>query len=439
MFNKLKESLHNRPLILILFLAFVLRLWGIAHGFPYIFHPDEPAIIRGGLGIRFSINPGHFDWPHLYFYLNYLVFYGFSFIRDVFETPEIRTVFPLVWNDKLIFYLLSRILTAIIGTLTVLPMYLAAKNLFGIKAGLIAGLALACIPLHVKYSHLALPDIPMILFLCWYIYFVTSLYSKPTFKNYALAGLFLGLSATTKYNGGIVVIYLLLVHLVTQGINVQGFKKLVVAGFTSLIGFLLGTPFVLSDFSTFIISDGPKGALWQFANTGSVPQFTRITAFLNYFTPNSTADYGYSIFYIFLGGLAYLLILKLFSYLRLQGKNIPQLPESDIIKKLLPLYIPVAIFIYIISGFVKNMPHYYLIAYPLVILGFSYYLSAFTGYIRRSSSYSKKTATIFVTAIYLIVFGIVFYASSLSVQKLIAKKSGPAVAGMIEGYSQDIP
>ncbi len=61
----------NKPLVLIILLAFFVRVIGIWHSFPDIVHPDEPTIVRSALGVRFFPNPKHFDWPHLYIYANY--------------------------------------------------------------------------------------------------------------------------------------------------------------------------------------------------------------------------------------------------------------------------------------------------------------------------------------------------------------------------------
>ena len=62
-----KTFSQNKYLFLILLLGLVLRVLGLRHGFPFIFHPDEPTVVRSALGVRFFPNPGHFDWPHLTF------------------------------------------------------------------------------------------------------------------------------------------------------------------------------------------------------------------------------------------------------------------------------------------------------------------------------------------------------------------------------------
>ena len=135
----------NWILLLIILLGLILRLTGIQHGFPFIFHPDEPTIIRSALGIRFDPNPKHFDWPHLYIYINYFLYMLFAKFRSLLEAANLKntlsSVFPLIWNDDLIFYYLTRCLSAILGALTAIPLYLTSKNLFGKKAGILTALA----------------------------------------------------------------------------------------------------------------------------------------------------------------------------------------------------------------------------------------------------------------------------------------------------------
>ena len=438
-------------ILVVVFFGLLLRVYGIDHGFPYIFHPDEPALVRGGLGIRFSINPGHFDWPHLYFYVNYLAFYGFAFLRDVFNNIGYKGIvsklFPLIWNDKLIFYLLSRILTAMIGTAIIIPAYLSARELFDRKAGIFAALTTALIPLFVVYSHLALPDIPMVFFLFWYIYFSSKIFKNPGYKNYLLAGLFLGLSASTKYNGGLDVLYLLLIHFFTQRFNFLTFKKILSAGVFSILGLFIGTPFILFDFHTFIRNDGPQGALWQFTNVGSVPETQHFSTFISYFGTYRAQDFGYTVIYAFVFVLFLILFLffkRLFYVFKLKGvKNellaMPKEFQNSTYVKLLFLYIPTLVFIYYISGFYKNEGHYYLIIYPFVILAFSYFCSRIYLILNESKTLENiLTRKIVTLVIMLILFSPLLLTSIIKINKLMDKKTGKAYGGEIEKYNQMI-
>ena len=122
--KKVNKKIFNFDfvLVLIILVGLILRLTGIQHGFPFIFHPDEPTIIRSALGIRFEANPKHFDWPHLYIYINYFLYMVFAKFRSLVEVVNLKnafvSVFPLIWNDDLIFYYLTRCLSAILGALT---------------------------------------------------------------------------------------------------------------------------------------------------------------------------------------------------------------------------------------------------------------------------------------------------------------------------------
>src|SRR3989344_8309710 len=115
-------------IVAVLLFALAVRLVGINHGFPFIFHVDEPAVVRSALGLRFDPNPGHFDWPHLYFYLNYFLYFLFIKFRAFLQILNLRAavedIFPLLWRDPLIFYVISRSLSAIMGAFTVIPVYL---------------------------------------------------------------------------------------------------------------------------------------------------------------------------------------------------------------------------------------------------------------------------------------------------------------------------
>lgn len=411
----------NWMILIIMLVGGILRFYVIFHGYPYIFHPDEPATVRGGIGIRFNINPNHFDWPHLYFYANYILFTVFAFIRDFVVSIGLKELisntFPILWNDKLIFYYLSRIMTSIIGIATAIPIYLSAKELFSKKAGLIAASTMMLVPYLVIYSKLALPDIPMVFFMCWYIYYSSKIYKDSDVKNYVLAGIFLGLSASTKYHGGLTVLYIVLVHLLKHKLDIKKTYKILIAGLFSIMSFIAGTPFILFDFKTFIRSDSPQGALWQFTNVGGVSFVQRINAFIKYFSLPSAEVMGYFILYSFVLSS----LISIFLFMRNQR-------NKDLLK-LIPLYIPTIIFIYIISGFSKNMPHYYFIAYPFMILIFSQFVDKVLEYIKP-----RKLKIVLLLSIFIPMF-----LTSLKYSNQINSiKTGTAYGGEIIEYTEII-
>ena len=357
----------SKYLLFIIIIGLILRFVGITHSFPYIFHPDEPTIVRSALGIRFNPNPGHFDWPHLYVYLNYLLFMVFAKVRDFLTEfgykEQVSFYAPIIWNDDLIFYLLTRSFTAILGALTAIPVYLAAKEVFNTRVGLLSALAISVVPFHVWHSHYSLTDVPMTFFLAWAIYFSTKIMFYPDTKNYVWAGLFTGLAASTKYNGGLIAVMVLIAHIFRvlsepeeKLYKSSGMMKLFYSGLAAISGFVVGTPYSVLDFDTFIRTDGPKGALWQFTNVGSTSFFEHINQFTNAFTIKLLDDFGYTLLILFVFLVAYLVV-------RL-GTKFEFLAQ----KSYWFFVLPAILLIYYISGFESPRSHYYFIAYPLVII-----------------------------------------------------------------------
>ena len=172
----MSKKIHdNRVLILIVIVGLLLRAIGTNYGFPFIFHPDEPTVVRSALGIRFSLNPGHFDWPHLYIYLNYFLFMIFAKFRDLLPYLGLKSYFLGFWDDRTIFYLLSRLFSAVLGALTIIPIYLTSRRFYGKEIGLLSALLFSVVPFHVMHSHYALIDVPMVFWVSWALYFSSSI------------------------------------------------------------------------------------------------------------------------------------------------------------------------------------------------------------------------------------------------------------------------
>lgn len=373
-----KETQISPMLILIFFSALILRAIGLSHGFPFLLHPDEPTIIRSALGIRFNLNPEHFDWPHLYIYFNYFVYMALAKFRtiamDIGLASTIKSYFPLLLNDTLIYYFVTRFISAFFGALTVIPVFLTAKNLFGKKAGYLSALAYAFIPFQVRHAHYALPDTPMVFFLAYAMYYGSRIIIEDKRQDYIKSGFFVGLSASTKYNGGLSAIVVPLAYLIrllkekaldgsrSFRIGFSVILDLILSGIFAVIGFVLGTPYSVLDYKTFSRTDGPQGAFWQFTNVGS-DSFTLIEHLQNLYSDllfKLSNDFGYTILFFFVVGIFFVL-LRVF-----RGRA-----KKEDVYALYPL-IPAWFFLWFISGFEKSRSHYYMIAYPFIAVSFGY-------------------------------------------------------------------
>ncbi len=361
----LKLLLQNKYLLLILVVGLALRLYGINHGFPFIYNVDEPALVRSATQIRFDSNPAHFDWPHLHFYLNFLLFTGFSAFRSVLQvlgiSEALKAFAPILWRDPLIFYLLARIFNALIGTSTVLVIYFIGKSLFEKKYGLFAALALAVFPYHVWASHFALIDVPMTFWFSLSLLFSTYIFQKGDLRYYLLAGLFAGFSASTKYNGGFAVLVIFLSHVLLlrkRGLLTVDWTKLVVnkysrnllaAAAVSVAGFFLGTPYALLDYKTFSIDDSPKGAYWQFKNVGKVGYSEYFDQLGDVLTVRFVDEFGYTFLFIFEAYILYFIFLNR-------------------TKERLLILIPGIFYFLYVTSFDKNRIHYYMLTFPFMVL-----------------------------------------------------------------------
>lgn len=384
----LKILKNNKELTAIFVLALLLRLVGFWHGFPVIFNVDEPALVRSALSLRFDLNPKHFDWPHLHFYLNYVLYFMYIKFRGLLLDYSFLKE-TLLWRDPLIFYYLSRIFNGILGALTVIPLFYTAKTLYDKRTAVLAALLFAVFTLHVRTSHFALIDVPTTFWLTVSVFFASKLLYNPNYKNYMLSGLFAGLAMSTKYNGLFASLALIAMHLslMIRNRNVVTSKEFYLMPLSALImclvGFFIGTPFALFDHQTFLRNDGPKGALWQFSNVGNVRILKHVFNFFITSPLNLVKDLGYTPFILF---VLFMFVKTSFIIKHKQSKDI-----TVELSKLLFITIPALVIIYNVSGYVRTRSHYYMPAYPFIALGGGVFLASL-----KRTSINMKLALITV-------------------------------------------
>jgi len=276
---KSKIDLLKSKIFLIFIAALIIRFFYVYLDYPFVFHPDEPTVVNSTINLRYDLNPKHFDWPTLYYYLNYPLYY-------IFEKVYFVLVDLGVYNSLVIenfnYYLISRILTVIFGAVTVITVYFILKNLnITDDLALIGASIMAIIPFHVTRSAQALTDVPMVFFASMVLLYLSKLLDKFKPSHFLLACFFAGLSLSTKYNGYMIFLSLILFILFFRGINLADFSLYLKSALASFIGFFIGTPYSVFDYKTFFISDSPKGALWQFTNVGKVGITDQLNNFLN--------------------------------------------------------------------------------------------------------------------------------------------------------------
>lgn len=351
-----------RLLFLAVLLALIFRLVGINHGLPLVIHPDEPTIVRSALGIRFDPNPHHFDWPHLYIYLNYFVYMVFA---------KLRNLVPLAifFREPDIFYLLTRIFSAFLGALTLVPVYLSARKLFNSStAAILSALTLGLFPFAILRAHYTMPDVAMVFFLTWSIYFSVCLTTSNFWRYFLLTGFFLGFSTSAKYNGALVFFVIPIANYlyckkVTTFLSPKNLIKLATSAVALFIGFFLGTPYALLDYKTFIRTDSPVGALWQFTNVGSADFAHHLVHLSGALTSSLPQNLGYTPLLLALGYLPF----AIFQTVKKKQYDVGSL---------VLVYLPFLFTIWYVTGFAAVRGQYFMILYPFLAIISGYVLNA---------------------------------------------------------------
>ncbi len=240
--------------------AFVLRAWGASSGLPLLNIKDEgqmvPAAVRFGSG---DLNPHSFTYPSLFKYLLFFLYGGFFVVGRIFGKFASVDDFKLhYFHDPSDFYVMARLCSAVLGSLTVLMVYLIGKQTHSKKVGMLAALFFCVDVQHVRYSHLAKPDAAMVFLLVTAIYFAVRIATQGKLRDYLLAGALGGLAISAKYNAVTMMVAIAAAHLFrNSGESVLTNLKtnlhyLAFALSLVIVFFFMGTPFALLDYKTFL-------------------------------------------------------------------------------------------------------------------------------------------------------------------------------------------
>ena len=255
----------------ILAAALLLRLWAIDNGLPFVFNPDEELHFVPHAVDMFggSFNPGYFENPPALTYLFYAVFKlrftsGFPFGDDGLG--------KLFRDDPKSVFLTARIVVALIGTGAVALTYWAGWRYFSKAVGLIAAALIAFTFLPVFYSKQALNDAVTMAPVAAALLACLPALVRGRGRDFALAGVMIGLACAVKYTAGGMLVLLALVALFRvrdrDDTAREALLALVLAGASFVVTFLVLNPFSLLDFSEFKSQLGGQSAQGASAKLG---------------------------------------------------------------------------------------------------------------------------------------------------------------------------
>jgi 4-amino-4-deoxy-L-arabinose transferase-like glycosyltransferase len=210
----LLKRVDTAPLVFVAVLALALRLWGINFGLPYLYHPDEPAHVLQALAVIRGLPNGlTFANPPLYKYLLaavYGVTFGAGRLSGTYASGE--QFIAQFRADPGLVYLEARVVSAVLGTSTVLATYWVGRSLRCRSAAVVAAALAAVTYLTVRESHFGVNDALAALCVTIGLGFCVRIAHGGNRLDYAAAGVAVGLAFAAKYQGGVLLVPLVLAH-----------------------------------------------------------------------------------------------------------------------------------------------------------------------------------------------------------------------------------
>jgi hypothetical protein len=229
--------------------ALGLRLWGATYGLPAVYNPDEVAIMNRTLALWPNrLNPENFLYPSFYFYLLF-VWEGLWFLlgRLTGAFASVADFERTYFVDPTSLFVAGRVLTALMGTVTVWITWRIGRRLFDASAGLLAAGLLALAPLAVRDAHYVKHDVPATLFVTVALLGATwAVANWGSRSAWWLAGVAGGLAVSTHYYAVFVLLPLLvLAYRPSHEARDNGWLRVVAVGAGAAGAFALTSPFLL--------------------------------------------------------------------------------------------------------------------------------------------------------------------------------------------------
>ncbi len=170
------------------------------------FHPDETV----NLAVAKSINLGrgnidikYYNYGALYFYL---VSFAMAAGKAYHLVPAVVSGTGIAGSaaHNSALFLCGRVVTAFLGILTVPIVFVAGRLAYGNRAGILASLVAAVMPLWVVHSQFVTVDVPATFFVSLALLAAVLLVENYSLSTLVLAAVSTGLAAATKYNLGLV-------------------------------------------------------------------------------------------------------------------------------------------------------------------------------------------------------------------------------------------
>ncbi len=205
-------------------IAFALRVWNIGYDLPRIYRGIEYIEVMRAL----ELGMGQFNFNRIakggLFYLlffEYGIFFVVLWFLGVVASPQDFAAYFM--KDLTPFWIIGRMTSVLMGTASVVLVYLLGKKLFDAKVGLLAALFFALNPIHIEFSHYICVDIPMIMMSIAALYMMAFVSSDGTLKYYIATSLCVALAMLNKFPAVVLVVPFFIVHVARVRKEGKGF------------------------------------------------------------------------------------------------------------------------------------------------------------------------------------------------------------------------
>lgn len=252
---------YSLGLAFFMIVGFLLRLYGLSNGLPYIIPADESLIVDAGTHIlkTGNFNPQQYYYPSFYIYLETLV-YALHFVWGGFSGlyQSIQE-----WPDKTYdvtsapgVYFWGRVLTVLVGTASIGLVYWVVKRLWhDRRMALTAAGLLACSSLAIENSQYIAFDVPMAALGILALWPAWEIAEHGQRRAYLWSGIVTGLAISTKWNAALLLVLGLTAHLLWLGKTRQLYRffnlNLLLLGVATALTTLATTPYALAEMRSY--------------------------------------------------------------------------------------------------------------------------------------------------------------------------------------------
>ena len=239
-----------------------LRAYNLDYGLPEVYEEATPMKqaweMWGWDGDGVDLNPHFFKYPSLAIYTQFvgqLCYFGVNALTGRYASPQ--AMWEACTDDPSDVIVLARAITVLFGLGTVLALFGLGKRIGNASHGLVAAAVLAVMPDHVAYGRVILVDLPLTFFCLLALTSLADIAGCRSNRSSMLAGLWIGLAASTKYTGALLVVPYVAAHLQVDWRR----QRSVLSGLrlpslwwglgAAVVAFVLTSPYCLIDFHAF--------------------------------------------------------------------------------------------------------------------------------------------------------------------------------------------